>query len=304
MRRLFSYLVCLVLMGTTLNAQERSYLGHGRLFTNDLFGDGDDRWRSGSYQSSRFWGPTWAGRAPQGFGQLLEFRFGAEIVSPEDISRVRPGDRPFAGILSFGLHTHFMSGGFDNSVGADLAVTGSQTGLDDFQSFLHDVLDADDLGSGVRDGQVGNDIYPSLLVESGRRIDLAGNTRLRPFVEGRLGLENLIRAGVDLTIGSAGQEGLMIRDSVTGQRYRAMDDGFLGAAFVLGADMAYVDDSELLPSGAGVTAKDKRSRVRAGMHWQSRKGFGGFYGLTWLDKEFEGQREGQLVGSVRLNLSF
>ena len=46
-----------------------------------------------------------------------------------------------------------------------------------------------------------------------------------------------------------------------------------------------------------------RSRLRAGFHWDTGRARG-FYGLTWLGPEFTGQRTGQLVGSVRLNIDF
>ena len=42
-------------------AQDRVTLGWGRLLTNDLLGDGRDRWRTGSYTLSRVRGPAWGG---------------------------------------------------------------------------------------------------------------------------------------------------------------------------------------------------------------------------------------------------
>lgn len=303
MGRPFAFFLWLLLSATALTAQDRTYLGHGHLFTNDLLGDGRDRWRTGSYQSSRLWGPDSYGAWPDRFGQMLEFRFGAEIISPEDLGRVVPGDRPFAGVLSFGLHTHFTGAGFDNSAGVDLAFTGSQTGLDDFQSFLHDALDAPDISSGVRRAQIGNDVHPTLVLESGRRFDLSPSVQLRTFVEGRLGLESLIRAGVDLHFGRAG-DGVMIREAVTGHRYDVGQGSLAGASFVLGADLAHVADSALLPESRSLALSDQRTRVRAGMQWHSPKGVSGFYGITWLDKEFESQRDSQIVGSLRLKFSF
>jgi len=46
-----------------------------------------------------------------------------------------------------------------------------------------------------------------------------------------------------------------------------------------------------------------RQRVRAGMVYEGDR-FGLFYGATWLGREFEAQRESQIVGSVRLSLRF
>ena len=126
---------------------------------------------------------------------------------------------------------------------------------------------------------------------------------MRPFLEVRAGIETLARAGVDVTIGEVGRGGLMVRDTVSGQRYRAVAGEFQGAAFVLGADIASVADSHLLPSSSGVTPRDIRSRVRTGVHWQGEK-TALFYGLTYLGKEFEDQDSGQFVGSIRLDFNF
>jgi uncharacterized membrane protein YjdF len=52
MKRLFLTALCVVLgMSAQLAFAETQYsrIGHGRLLTNDLLGDGKDRWRTGSY---------------------------------------------------------------------------------------------------------------------------------------------------------------------------------------------------------------------------------------------------------------
>lgn len=304
MIRMVFAVVLAVFAAAPIAAQERSYLGYGYLFTNDFLGDGKDRWRTGSYQSSRFWGSDTTGPAPDRFGQLLELRIGGEIIAPEELGRVVPGDRPYAGVLSFGLHTHFSTGDYQTSAGVDLSFTGSQTRLDSFQSSLHDVFGAPDLSSAVRDQQIGDDFHPSLALETARSFDLSARTQLRPYVEGRLGLENLLRLGADLRIGALGRDAVMSRDTVTGHRYQVGRQDGQGAAFILGADVAYVDDSELLPENRGIELSEDRTRIRSGVQWQTAQGFSGFYGLTWLSEEFDGQREGQVVGSLRLNFSF
>ena len=96
----------------------------------------------------------------------------------------------------------------------------------------------------------------------------------------------------------------MIRDPSTGHRYATAGEPHVGTTFVLGFDTAYVDSSEVLSSARGFQLTDARNRVRAGVNWQGAKGGSLFYGLTWLDKEFKAQREGQIVGSLRLKLKF
>lgn len=311
MLRLATAFLCLCFLVQAAAAQgadprePRRYLGYGRLITDDVIGDGEDRWRTGNWASSRIWGPEWQGRLPETFGRVLEFRFNGEIVAPENLAANGPGDRPFVGILSFGLHTHFRRGATDMALGADLAVIGPQTGLDDFQEFLHDVVGAREISSQVRDAQIDNDVEPSLVFEAGREVTLGGGlARLRPFAEARAGLETMLRAGADLTIGQVGGRGLMVRDPVTGQRYQVLHDRPAGLSFVLGGDVAYVADSELLPDSRGLDVEDARARLRAGVHWENDGGTRLFYGLSWLSKEFESQRESQVVGSVRLNLRF
>jgi hypothetical protein len=302
-RYLLAFCVALVILPQDAFAQSRERIGYGRLITNDYLADGRDRWRSGSVSSSRVWARGWSGMLPEVPGELLELRFGAEIISPRNLVTPAPGDRPYAGLLSAGLHTHFERLGSEFALGADLVVVGPQTRLDDLQGAFHDLVGVNKASSATRAAQVGNGIYPSFVGEVGRNFDLAANARMRPFLEVRAGIETLARAGVDVTIGDVGRGGLMVRDTVSGQRYRAVAGDFQGTAFVVGGDIASVYGSNLLPSSSGVEARNARSRLRAGVHWQGER-TALFYGLTWLGKEFEGQNEGQLIGSVRLDFSF
>lgn len=306
MTRIFAMALAAVLFLTSAgeaDAEGRQRLGYGVLITNDVLGDTDDRWRTGSVTSSRVWGPEWQGRAPDRLGQLLEFRFHGEIIAPENLTRPAANDRPYAGNLGFGLHTHFESARIEYALGADLIVTGSQTGLDDLQDFLHGILGGRDLGPAVRRTQIDNDVRPSAVLEAGRSFAV-GTARIRPFAEARLGVEDLIRAGADITIGGIGQGELLVRDPVSGHRYRVVRGDHAGTSFVFGGDIAYVDDSDYLPGNGPVTLREDRSRLRAGLHWENRKGAALFYGLTWLGEEFEEQRESQFLGSVQFRLRF
>jgi len=294
----------ILLLSSVVSASERQRLGYGVLVTNDLLGDGRDRWRSGSVASSRVWGPEWTGQLPDNIGEILELRFNAEIIAPRNLNVPAAGDRPFAGAISLGLHTHFQTNQIEFAVGGDLVFTGPQTGLDDLQSFLHDQIGSGKLSSATRNAQVGNDINPTLVAEAGHSIEFGKTARLRPFVEGRAGVETMARVGADLIFGHVGHKELLVRDPVTGHRYRAITNGLPGYSFIVGGDMAYVDSSEFLPSNQGLKLSDARSRARAGVHWNGNSGLGAFYGLTWLDKEFKGQADDQIVGSVRLRIDF
>lgn len=282
--------------------QERGVLGYGRLFNNDAIGDGHDRWRTGSYTVSAVRAYSWNGALPTTFGELLEYRLGAQIIAPASLTSPAPTDRRYAGVLSFGLHTHWSMGSAEASFGLDLVATGAQTGIGRFQKAVHKLLGLTE--PTVLGNQIGNGIHPTLVGEIGRSFALGENLRLRPFVEATAGAETLVRVGGDLTIGSFGRRDLMLRDGTTGQRFRGIRaDGGPGFSFTLGADIAHVASSIYLPSGGAATLSPTRSRVRAGINWQGER-IGAFYGLTWLSREFEEQPAHQLVGSLRISLDF
>lgn len=296
--------VLFALMTLSAEAAERQRLGYGRLITNDTFGDTYDRWRTGSLAASRVWGPEWTGRLPSGFGDLIELRWGLEAMGPENIVAPAPLDRPFAGAISVGLHTHFATRAADLSVGVDLVFTGPSTQIDEIQHIIHDLLNVSPASNAVIDAQIPDGVHPTFVFEAGRDFQLAPKTTIRPFLEARAGIETYARVGFDLAIGDLLQGELLMRDPVSGHRYRVVRQDQAGFAFVAGADIAYVADSVFLPENRGLQLTDSRQRVRAGMHWQNGNGFGLFYGLTWLGKEFESQRDDQVIGSIRVLYRF
>lgn len=300
--------ICFIALGLSVlssaaAAEQRTRLGYGRLIQNDFIGDGQDRWRTGNVVSSRVWGMGWDDELPTAFGDILEFRLNAEIMAPDNLVAPAAGDRPFAGSLSFGIHTHFQRQTLEYAMGLDMVMTGPSTLLGDFQTGLHDALGIDSASDATLDGQVGNGLHPTLVFEVGRTLDLSDRMSLRPFLEARAGAETMLRAGADLSIGSVGRGELLVRDPASGQRYRVIQNQDQGVSFVIGGDIAAVSDSIYLPAGEGYTLTDSRNRLRAGVHWQGEAS-SVFYGLTWLGEEFTGQDEGQFVGSLRLNLDF
>ncbi len=296
-------LPCL-LAAKAADAGPREKLGYGRLVTNDYFGDGSDRWRTGSITSSRIWGSSGGLDQPRAFGDMIELRLSSEIFAPDNLARPSAGDRPYAGALSAGLHTHFTWQGLDAAMGVDLVVTGEGTGLGRLQRSVHKVVGATRPSLSTLDNQIDGGLHPTFVGELARDLALSPNMHLRPFLEGRAGAETMVRAGIDLTFGSIGIGELQVREAVTGQRYRVVrNDDVRGFTFVLGADIAHVDDSIFLPSDRGIELTSSRDRLRAGLHWQG-EGAEAFYGLTYLGEEFEAQNEGQLVGSLRIKFSF
>lgn len=277
-------------------------IGYGRLIDNDLFGDGDDRWRTGSIVSSRIYARDWEGKRPTRFGELLELRLMGQVISPENLQTQADDDRNFAGNLSAGLHTHFQKGQAEISLGASLELIGAQTRLDDVQQGVHDLVGVKGISDEVGAVQIENQIRPTFVGEVGRSYEMANFGTVRPFAELRAGDETFVRVGADLTLGTLGRTELLVRDPVTGQRYRTMYDS-KGVSIVLGGDMTYIEDSVYLPLGGPRGFQSRRHRIRGGLHWGTeRSAF--FFGLTYLSPEFEAQDEGQVVGSLRFRWAF
>jgi Uncharacterized protein conserved in bacteria (DUF2219) len=292
----------LSLVPASAMAEDSVALGWGRLFSNDALGDFHDRWHTGSYAISQIRGTDWRGTLPNQPFQLMEYRFEADTIAPADLIAPAADDRRYAGVLSFGLHSQFDWQGFDTNIGADLVVTGPQTGISGFQSWVHNILGMDD--PTVFGDQIGNGFYPTLSGEVGKVLPLGPGVSLRPFAAASAGVETFVRVGGDLTFGQFGQGAVMLRDTTTGQRYRGVAGDLTdGLSLMLGGDMAHVFDSALLPDGGAAVLTDTRTRVRLGMQWESQQ-TAVFYGLTWLSPEFDSQPEAQIVGSINVNLRF
>jgi len=281
----------------------RVKLGYGRLINNDLIGELRDRWQTMSFTSSRVMGYDWNGELPDEIGSLIEYRLQGKIIAPGDVENPVPNDRLYSTSVSLGAHTQFAFGGGEVSLGGDLVITGPVTGLSDVQTFVHTLIDRDVPSTSTLADMIPNGIHPGLVLEYGRPMALGGTAELRPFAELRTGDETLIRSGVDLYFGGITQNDLLVREQVTGQRYRAVrGDQLPGYGFVVGGDFAAMGSSIYLPD-RGPDMTDQRTRLRAGVMWQGDAN-SVFYGMTWLSKEFETQEEAQFVGSLRLNFEF
>ncbi len=99
----------IALFGTVAPATGQAYetLGVGHLFTNDFFGDGQDRWRTGSFSLSWMMGVPGTRDVPENVGELVEMRFGNRVLTPSNTVAPAAGDRRYAGLLTLGLLTHF-----------------------------------------------------------------------------------------------------------------------------------------------------------------------------------------------------
>ncbi|MCF2869686.1 lipid A deacylase LpxR family protein [Octadecabacter sp. G9-8] len=302
--RLIAMICAGLMMASPSAAQERETLGYGRIFTNDFFGDNEDRWRSGSYAYSIVRGPEWDGVRPSTPGAIIEYRLRSEIIAPSTVNGPGSSDRAYVGAVSAGVHTHFARGAANISAGVDLVATGPQTGILDMQDWFHDIISAPNPSAFVEDNQVENAVHPTVLTELSYRLPIGTATTLRPFVEAQYGVEDFVRVGADVLIGETLQNDMWLRDSASGQLYSGIESGRPGTGFVLGADYASVGDSAYFPASFGTVAQEERFRARAGVHWRFGDGISYFYGLTYLSEEYVGQDGGQIVGSLKLNFNF
>lgn len=277
------------------------------IFGNDWFGvpfgDRYDRWRSGHVRVSLLRGERWDDRLPARPFELMEYRIRGEIIAPDNLSVPAPGDRLYAPSWWLGATTHFGRSGLEIAAGADLVMVGPHTGIEGIHSTIHEFFGNNPINLPPAN-QVDSGFYLDAHAEIGTGIALSFG-EVRPFVELRAGVETLARVGVDVTFGSLGADGLRLRDQVSGQRIAALNgmDASGGWSFLFGADTAYVASSVYLPDDRGPDLEEHRHRVRAGINY----GVGDsnfFYGVSYLSEEFEGQPEGQVVGTISVDLRF
>ena len=288
-------------------SEGRQTLASVLVFGNDWYGiplgDRYDRWRTGHVRGSLLRGEAWTGALPDRPFELMEYRFRVEIIAPDNLGVPAPGDRLYAPSIWLGATTHFDLRGLDAAVGGDIVMAGPQTGIMPLHSQLHQLFDNNPIDLSA-DDRLDNGVFLDAHAELSRGVRL-GFGEVRPFVEVRAGVETLARAGVDVTIGTLGQDGLRLRDQVTGQRVAALNglETLGGWSVVVGADAAWVADSVWLPEDRGPAPEAFRHRVRAGVNY----GVGDsnfFYGVTYLSEEFEGQPEGQVAGTISVDLRF
>lgn len=146
---------------------------------------------------------------------------------------------------------------------ANLFFVGDSTGLGSFQRSIHQELDITEPSAAVLNNQIANAIYPTIHAGVSKSLR-SDKTLIRPFIEAQAGAETLVRVG---------------------------------------ADAAYIVDSNYLPNSGASKFEEFRPRARAGLVYQTTK-FDAFYGVSWLGKEFETQPDDQIVGSLSFRLSF
>ncbi len=292
-------LLAMMTLATSVVAEDAHRFHIAPTISNDSIGDWHDRWRSSSVEVGILVGANGTDTLPTRLGQLREYRFRSDVLMPADITTPNPRDRRHAGVLAFGLHSYAGLGEVDLRIGGDLVMIGEQTGLYDVQTRLHRILGFD--RPNLPDFQIENTVRLDISSEAGIRMGFSNGT-IRPFMEIRIGTEDLFRTGVDLALGTK-MDNLMMRVDSTGHRVPYGIIRKPGFAFVAGVDVAWVDDSLYLPETFGYSLTQPRIRIRGGTHYIGNH-FDAFYGLAWLGKEFQKQPEGQFVGTLQVRFDF
>lgn len=275
------------------------WIGGMGVFTNDFLGDQKDRWRTMSLSRSEFFGPKWQGQLNT---PITEFRLRFEMIAPERIWAAAPYDRPFVGLIGIGAFRHQAWGAFRLHYGAEAVIIGPQTGIENLLHGFHDAFDyKDPIGTSY---QLDNVVFPMVEAGISRSFSLQPAVQIIPFASLQAGVENFARIGVDLLIGRGTNDIFFAREPVTGHLIGAMRNGpSKGPILSIGADIAAISGSLLLPDWTGTTPEPLRMRLRAGLDTQFL-GWDIFYGATWLGPELSGQNKGQIVGSIAMFLRF
>ena len=256
--------LCFLALPQGIQAKEKTkLLGYGLLFTNDFFGDGRDRWRTGSLVSSRVFSRPEMTRTSWRRETLTELRLFSQIIAPSDLSRnpdrsdageeaglMEDIDRAYVGHLSIGLHRHIQTGGLAYNFGVDASLLGPQTGLMGLQQTVHSELGQPFPSDFVRHTQVSNQFVLGGLAEVAQPSALSPSTTIRPFAEVQTGVEDLIRIGVDIGFFGDLSEAFFARAPVSGQRYSVIDKAEEGFLLGAGVDLTRVIGSLILSGNA------------------------------------------------------
>ncbi|MBB5516583.1 hypothetical protein FHS89_002614 [Rubricella aquisinus] len=295
--------VCVIGAMAAGAAQAQNVLiGRSAALNNDYLGDNEDRWQTASYSSSWLFSSSLELREI-GIGPRFELRARGQIVTPEKLNGAPPaGSRPYAGYIGAGAFSHYTFAGWDVAAGAELGLLGPSSGISDLHTALHDLLSENEPQGWST--QVADQFVFTPVVEAGYKIGGEGGApMLRPFVTAQMGLEDILRAGVDISIGIDRDLTQPIRDMITGQQFPVRYDRLDQIQLTVGMDVASVQGSEFFPSSHTAMAENTRTRVR-GSIFAPVGAADVNYGVTWMSEEFTTQGAPQVLGSIGVEFRF
>lgn len=296
----FLLLIVVFLAGPVAAESRLSYRGEVGSFTNDYFGDGHDRWRSGSYQRSYYsegYQFTWA--------DGLELRARAEIVTPWTPSKQPGSDILYSTSIGAAAFVHNRVLGFETRIGGEVLLLGDASGLEGLQATFHDSLGMDDSFDPSRDdlNRVENGVVLRFESEIGRAINFVPRTMVRPYVDATFGADEAMGLGVDFVIGPLAGAEVWTRDVVTGRLLTPETNRISGTSWVAGWDIRSVETSVHFPDHAEVELEPIQQRARVGVQVGSK--FANFFiGQAWVSPSFVGQSESQRLGMLSVAFVF
>ncbi len=258
------------------------------LFANDTFWDGQDRWRTGSYQRSWFWQD-----------ERFEFRMRNEYVAPSNLTDPNEaGDRPYASILNLGLFEHREYEGHHFYYGGSVDLINQIAFLENFHAWVHGVTGFSEFG-------VGDYLVPAATRASAEAGWFYASKQdfgyVIPFAEAQYGTREKLTAGLDI-VWTDFEYNWMTRDQTTGHilgglKYENMRRGY-HFDWILGADVSYVPFDYFVDNAvSNVQNEPWRYRLRFGMRYHVGNSTV-FVGPTYLSPEYVGQESGQILQSI------
>jgi len=303
-------------------------------FENDFFGGGTDRHFSHGTRIECLTGPIqWmtdaADKLPWFISERARnspkdelkarasFSLGQNLFTPEDTTATQliPEDRPYAGWLymGFGLVANQGTKRYDK-LELEIGVVGPYSFAEDVQTFWHSLL-----GLQVPQGwdnQLGNELGAVLYYEQTRRFEKQNigwglDVDVLPHFGGALGnVFTYGAAGITLRLGSELEDDFgppRIRPSLPGSAYFRPGKGFNWYVFagLEGRAVLYnvFLDGNTFTNSHSVDKKPFVGDLQAGLVVQYDR-FRITYTQIFRTKEFDGQEDGDIFGSVSLSYQF
>ena len=254
----------------------------------------------------------------------LIFSLGQNIYTPDDTEAFQrvPGDRPYAGWLYFGLGLVWKNATFRQTLVFDIGVVGSWSYAEEAQRLVHETRDLE-VPNGW-DNQLHNELgvvgtyqITTRWPRHERRVGFdwevlphAGISLGNVLISAQAGAE--VRAGFNLpddfgtaSIGPAAATPTPVEGRQSAERARGFD---LGMYLFARAEARAVGHNIFLDGNTfGGTQSVERKwfvadlSLGASVNYRNTKLT---YALVYRSKEFYGQDEGQIFGSVSVNFAF
>jgi hypothetical protein len=303
-------------------------------FENDFFGGGTDRhfshgtriecltgpiqWMSDAADKLPWFRSERARSSPKDdLKARASFSLGQNIYTPEDTTTTQliPDDRPYAGWLymGFGLVANQGTHRYDK-LELEIGMVGPYSFAEDVQTFWHSLL-----GLQVPrgwDNQLKNEPGAVLYYEQTRRFEKQNigwglDVDVLPFFGGALGnVFTYAAAGITLRLGTELEDDFgppRIRPSLPGSSYFRPEKGFNWYVFAGLEGRAVLTniflDGNTFTDSHSVDKKPFVGDLQAGIVLQLDR-FRITYTQIFRTKEFDGQNDGDLFGSVSLSYHF